>query len=93
MMILLSRCVCNRYAHDTRRKWIYSTHRLAILQKYYIRIVFLVPNYALCSFFSLVFRDAALYIETVRDMYGILVHIELVHHPSSVYFSVAASFM
>lgn len=40
-----------------------------VIQRYYIRIIFLIPNYALCSFFSLVFPGAALYIETVRDIY------------------------
>nr|BAV58341.1 DUF300-domain-containing protein [Ulva partita]BAV58343.1 DUF300-domain-containing protein [Ulva partita] len=39
------------------------------VQKFYIRIIFLIPNYAISSFFSLIFSAYGLYIETVRDMY------------------------
>lgn len=38
------------------------------VQKFYIRIIFLIPNYAISSFLSLTFSENALYIETVRDM-------------------------
>jgi Organic solute transporter Ostalpha len=38
------------------------------VQKYYIRIILLIPNYAVCSFLSLAFTSASLYIETIRDM-------------------------
>lgn len=36
-----------------------------------MRIIFLIPNYAMSSFFSLLFSAHALYIETVRDMYDL----------------------
>jgi hypothetical protein len=38
------------------------------LQRYFIRIIILIPNYAVCSFFSLAFEGAAIYIKTARDM-------------------------
>ena len=38
------------------------------MQKYYIRIIFLIPNYAFCSFLSLVIPSGSIYIETIRDM-------------------------
>jgi hypothetical protein len=38
------------------------------MQRYFIRIIILIPNYALCSFLSLVFQDAAVYILAARDM-------------------------
>lgn len=41
------------------------------MQRLYVRIIFLIPNYAISSFLSLLFRAYALYIETVRDMYGL----------------------
>ncbi|EEH59064.1 uncharacterized protein MICPUCDRAFT_15117, partial [Micromonas pusilla CCMP1545] len=38
-------------------------------QRFIIRVIFMVPTYALCSWFSLVDRDASLYLETFRDCY------------------------
>lgn len=38
-------------------------------QRYIVRIVFMVPFYAVSSFFSLVFQKQALYFATVRDCY------------------------
>ena len=38
------------------------------VQRYFIRIIILIPNYALCSFFALVFEGASVYIQTARDM-------------------------
>ncbi|WPT16386.1 Transmembrane protein 184A [Picochlorum sp. SENEW3] len=40
-----------------------------MFQRYIIRIIFLVPVYAICSFASLVAQDAAIYIATARDCY------------------------
>lgn len=40
------------------------------VQRYFIRIIILIPNYALCSFFALVFEGASVYIQTARDMCG-----------------------
>jgi hypothetical protein len=40
----------------------------SVMQRYYIRIIFLIPNYALASLGSLAFDGASLYIETIRDM-------------------------
>eukprot|EP00889_Picochlorum_renovo_P001237 jgi/Picre1/28267/NNA_003673.t1 len=37
-----------------------------MFQRYIIRIIFLVPVYAICSFASLVAQDAAIYIATAR---------------------------
>ena len=39
------------------------------LQRFYIRILWLVPIYGLESFFALFFRDTTIYIETMRDVY------------------------
>ena len=39
------------------------------LQMYYIRILWMVPIYAVESWFSLRFKEAALYIETARECY------------------------
>ena len=36
-------------------------------QRYIVRIVFMVPFYAVASFFSLIFERTALYFDTVRD--------------------------
>ena len=38
-------------------------------QTYELRIIGIVPVYALCSWFALRFHDVFLYIETVRDCY------------------------
>lgn len=40
-----------------------------MFQRYIIRIIFLVPVYAICSFASLVAEDASIYIATARDCY------------------------
>jgi len=36
-------------------------------QRYIIRLIFMVPVYAIGSWFSLKYRDAAIYFDTVRD--------------------------
>ena len=36
-------------------------------QRYIIRLIFMVPVYALGSWFSLKYRDSAIYFDTVRD--------------------------
>jgi hypothetical protein len=38
-------------------------------QRYIIRILFMVPIYAICSWFSLVDRRFSLYLDTFRDCY------------------------
>ena len=38
-------------------------------QTYELRIIAIVPVYAMCSWFALHFYDVFLYIETVRDCY------------------------
>lgn len=38
-------------------------------QRYIIRIVFMVPMYAICSWLSLVERDISIYYDTIRDCY------------------------
>jgi len=40
-----------------------------MFQRYIIRIIFMVPVYAVCSFASLLAEDAAIYIATIRDCY------------------------
>lgn len=40
------------------------------VQKFYIRILWMVPIYAVESWFSLRFKDASLYIQTAREAYG-----------------------
>ena len=39
------------------------------VQKYVVRILWMVPLYAIQSWLSLRFRDARIYIDTVRDLY------------------------
>jgi Organic solute transporter Ostalpha len=39
------------------------------VQKYVVRIVWMVPLYAVQSFLSLRFRDARIYIDAIRDLY------------------------
>ena len=36
-------------------------------QRYIIRLIFMVPVYAVGSWFSLKYRDAAIYFDTLRD--------------------------
>ena len=36
-------------------------------QRYIIRLIFMVPVYATGSWFSLKYRDAAIYFDTIRD--------------------------
>lgn len=38
-------------------------------QRYIVRIIFMVPVYALASFLSLVLRDSAIYFNSIREMY------------------------
>ena len=40
-----------------------------MFQRYIVRIIFMVPVYAACSFASLLAEDAAIYITTFRDCY------------------------
>lgn len=40
------------------------------VQKYYIRIIIFIPIYAACSFFSLCFPGASVYVVTLRDLYA-----------------------
>jgi hypothetical protein len=40
-----------------------------MFQRYIVRIIFMVPVYAICSFASILAKDAAIYITTVRDCY------------------------
>jgi hypothetical protein len=49
-------------------KWTLHGEICLCVQRYFIRIIILIPNYALCSFFSLAFEGAAVYIQTARDM-------------------------
>lgn len=39
-------------------------------QRYIIRLIFMVPVYATGSWFSLKYRDAAIYFDTIRDWCG-----------------------
>ena len=41
-----------------------------MFQRYIVRIIFLIPVYAACSFASLLAADAAIYITTIRDWCG-----------------------
>jgi Organic solute transporter Ostalpha len=41
-----------------------------MFQRYIVRIIFMVPVYAACSFASLLAEDAAIYITTIRDWYA-----------------------
>ena len=38
-----------------------------MFQRYILRIIFMVPVYAACSFASLLAENAAIYITTIRD--------------------------
>jgi hypothetical protein len=38
-----------------------------LLQRYIIRLIFMVPVYAICSWCSLRWRDMAIYYDTLRD--------------------------
>ena len=38
-------------------------------QRYILRLIFMVPVYAICSFLSLAFKGKTVYIATARDMY------------------------
>jgi hypothetical protein len=38
-----------------------------LLQRYIIRLIFMVPVYAICSWCSLRWREAAIYYDTLRD--------------------------
>ncbi|KAI8476882.1 MAG: organic solute transporter Ostalpha-domain-containing protein [Monoraphidium minutum] len=40
-----------------------------VFQRYIIRLIFMVPVYAVGSWFSLKYRDAAIYFDTLRDCY------------------------
>jgi hypothetical protein len=40
-----------------------------MFQRYIVRIIFMVPVYAACSFASLLAEDASIYITTIRDWY------------------------
>ncbi len=40
---------------------------IPLLQRYIVRILFMVPMYSICSFPSLIHPDQAIYWNTVRD--------------------------
>eukprot|EP00898_Chlorokybus_atmophyticus_P000981 jgi/Chlat1/1884/Chrsp145S02204 len=40
-----------------------------VYQRFIVRIIFMVPVYAISSWFSLVFRHEAIYFDTIRDVY------------------------
>lgn len=44
-------------------------YREPVLQRYTIRIVLMIPTFALSSFVSLVAPDASFYVTTIRDVY------------------------
>jgi hypothetical protein len=50
------------------------------VQKYVIRILFMVPLYAIQSWLSLRFRDHRIYIDTVRDLYEAFVICSFVYY-------------
>jgi hypothetical protein len=53
-----------------RLVYLHFTHwYMPNVQKYVVRILFMVPLYAVQSWLSLRFRDARIYIDTVRDLY------------------------
>lgn len=53
-----------------RLVYLHFTHwYMPNVQKYVIRILWMVPLYAVQSWLSLRFRDARIYIDTVRDLY------------------------
>ncbi len=49
-----------------------ATYARPALQKQIIRVLLMVPIYALCSFFSLAFPAAGPYLDTVRELYEAL---------------------
>jgi hypothetical protein len=50
------------------------------VQKYVIRIIFMVPLYAIQSWLSLRFRDHRIYIDTIRDLYEAFVICSFVYY-------------
>ena len=53
-----------------RLVYLHFTHwYMPNVQKYVVRILWMVPLYAIQSWLSLRFRDARIYIDTVRDLY------------------------
>lgn len=53
-----------------RLVYLHFTHwYMPNVQKYVVRIIWMVPLYAIQSWLSLRFRDARIYIDTVRDLY------------------------
>ena len=68
-MTLLSTCVIcsfNIYRH-------LEHYNKPTLQKQIVRILGVVPVYALGSFLSVAYREQSLYFDTIRDMYEALV--------------------
>jgi hypothetical protein len=55
---------------SVRLVYLHFTHwYMPNVQKYVVRILWMVPLYAVQSWLSLRFRDARIYIDTVRDLY------------------------
>lgn len=53
-----------------RLVYLHFTHwYMPNVQKYVVRILWMVPLYAIQSWLSLIFRDARIYIDTIRDLY------------------------
>lgn len=60
---ILFRALCNSCLQSV-------THLIAFsfsLQRYIIRIIFMVPTYAITSFLSLLHRESSIYFDTIRD--------------------------
>ncbi|XP_075265630.1 transmembrane protein 184C-like isoform X2 [Convolutriloba macropyga] len=47
----------------------YENYTKPVYQRRIIRILWMVPMYGLCSWFALRFRDAEMYLDTVREFY------------------------
>lgn len=73
--------VCGTIVLSVRLVYLHLTHwYMPEVQKYVVRIVWMVPLYAMQSYLSLRFHQARIYIDTVRDFYEAYVIASFVYY-------------
>ena len=73
--------VCGTFILSARLVYLHLTHwYMPEVQKYVVRILWMVPLYALQSYLSLRFHQARIYIDSVRDFYEAYVIASFVYY-------------
>jgi Organic solute transporter Ostalpha len=73
--------VCGTLVLSSRQVYLHLTHwYMPEVQKYVVRILFMVPTYSIQSWLSLRFHESRLYMDSVRDLYEAFVIASFVYY-------------